>query len=714
MANIVQLKRSSVAGKVPDSANLEIGELAINFTDSVIYSKNTTGQVIVVAATTTSNITEGDNLYFTNARSYSNAIEAGFTTEAYVDSSVQESYNQANAAYDRANVAVINAGSAFDTANLKANITDLTTSNVVELTNLYFTNNRVNVAISSTTLGNATFAGNVIASNINVASFVDFTPIPHDDYQEGRVFYDSVHKTINFYSDVVDFPVELGQTTLIRVYNATGNTFPKGAPITLTDTTATGEPKGVLADASSPALYNFSGLAGHDIPDSTYGFIVAAGAVRDFDTSALIEGERAFVGFSQPGTLVQPSPSYPNYPMCVGYVANSDATSGVFIVEQQNHSINSLRVLNDARVDGTLTVSNLTVLGSETAVTVNNLQVADTFVYLNSGDTANTAFVGTGLDDATFTGHYNNTTIKTFYVRIDGNTGPDTFEWSLDDFATTEATGVTITGSDQLLQDQISIKFEATTGHNIGDKWLGNVAPINLDVGIVGNRNTGTSGVGYTHMGVFFDVTDNTFKFFDEYAPEVEGNVNTGDASFRLGNVQGTSFIATLFQGEATSATQLATARNINLTGNVVGTASFDGTADISIATTTNTSNVPEGTNLYFTNARSIAALTSSDTVKIDSNGLLSANVVAGLVAGSGITIDSNGLLTVTVEGGGAVSSVAGAIGDVSNLQLAVGISFASIPNVTITGNVVAGSYVDVNGNVLLIQDEGGNVIWGA
>ena len=45
---------------------------------------------------------------------------------------------------------------------------------------------------------------------------------------------------------------------------------------------------------------------------------------------------------------------------------------------------------------------------------------------------------------------------------------------------------------------------------------------------------------------------------------------------------------ATTFAGNATSATKLATARTITLTGSITGSGSFDGSGDLSIATTTN------------------------------------------------------------------------------------------------------------------------------
>lgn len=39
MANTIKIKRSSVAGKIPTTAQLELGELAVNTTDGKLYTK---------------------------------------------------------------------------------------------------------------------------------------------------------------------------------------------------------------------------------------------------------------------------------------------------------------------------------------------------------------------------------------------------------------------------------------------------------------------------------------------------------------------------------------------------------------------------------------------------------------------------------------------------------------------------------------------------
>ena len=82
-----------------------------------------------------------------------------------------------------------------------------------------------------------------------------------------------------------------------------------------------------------------------------------------------------------------------------------------------------------------------------------------------------TSFTGSGLNDATFGGVYNGSGAKTFSVRINQLGTPDTFEYSFDDFTTTEQSNIGITGSEQDVANGVTITFGATTGHTLNDKW---------------------------------------------------------------------------------------------------------------------------------------------------------------------------------------------------------------------------------------------------
>lgn len=48
MANKIIPKRSSVAGRVPTTGDLDIGEIAINLTDKKLYVKDGSGAVVEI------------------------------------------------------------------------------------------------------------------------------------------------------------------------------------------------------------------------------------------------------------------------------------------------------------------------------------------------------------------------------------------------------------------------------------------------------------------------------------------------------------------------------------------------------------------------------------------------------------------------------------------------------------------------------------------
>ena len=497
--------------------------------------------------------------------------------------------------------------------------------------------------IGATAAATGKFTTLETTGNADIGGYIDLEVLSaHPAHREGRVFYDSVHKTLNFYSDDTHVVHEIGIEEHQRVYNDTGSTILKGKPLYFSGNYTAGSidvPTVGLADATDVNAYNAQGLAASDIPNNSYGYCIIAGQLDGFDTSGLTAGANFFVGLT-PGAVQNSSPLYPNFPMCLGWVVNSDATDGTVLVNQQNHSVNSFRVRTSAHVGANLQVDgNLTVLGSTTSVSTADVTAGAPFYRANEGDAigeGGTTFTGTGLDDAFFAGHFTGTTATTYYVKIDGvgtgTGGVDTFAWSIDNFATSVATGVDITGSEQLIHsaDNISVTFSSTTGHTLNDQWNGTASPINVDSGFFTNYNTGTSGVGYTHTGFYYDASEGKWVLLSEYDPVPAGAIDLSDSSVSYaalkagsfegnltgsvtGNVTGTATSATALAtarniggvsfngtanidlpgvnttgnqdttGNAATATALATARNIALAGDVVGSANFDGTGNISI-----------------------------------------------------------------------------------------------------------------------------------
>jgi len=432
--------------------------------------------------------------------------------------------------------------------------------------------------------------GNIFEKCVELKTTVANKPA----YEEGRLFYDKAFGALAFYNDESDITLQIGQVDYIRVYNDTGATISNGTPVYLTGESGATPTVSVARADSTPEEAQAVGLSTHDIENNTIGYVTVRGLIADVDTSHLTVGAPVHVAVG--GGTVTASPSYPYYPTEVGVCLISAAIGGCIYVNISHETFQTLRVDGNSHFDADVTIDgDLVVNGTQTITSSNNIALSGAFSYFNSGDTigeANTVHTGTGLDDAILTGHYEGTSSnKTFKVKIttlSHSQDDDFFRWSTDDFATQSAE-IEITGDDQLLEDGISIKFNAVSGHTLNDVWSGTASPVNVDSGIASNRNTGTSGVGYTHMGVYYDVSTNYWTFFDEYAPEPTGTIDTSHASFSYGDIKVNSVIGNVvgnLTGIASSATQLANNRNITLSGDVTGTAVFNGGADANITAT--------------------------------------------------------------------------------------------------------------------------------
>lgn len=172
MANLIQLKRSSVVGKIPDTGNVEVGEPVVNLADRKIFTKNGSSEIIQIAAGNlqalgdVSNATPNTNDVLTWTGSiWSPAISVGGSggssnvtvtvsasppspaniADIWIDSDTSIQYIYFNDGDSSQWVQLDAIVSVSSSANIdgKANVTDLTTANVFEVTNLYFTNTRV-------------------------------------------------------------------------------------------------------------------------------------------------------------------------------------------------------------------------------------------------------------------------------------------------------------------------------------------------------------------------------------------------------------------------------------------------------------------------------------------------------------------------------------------------------------------------------------------
>jgi hypothetical protein len=538
-------------------------------------------------------------------------------------------------------------------------------------------------------------------------------------YQEGRLFYDKAFGALAFYNDEADITLQIGQEEYIRVYNDSGSTISNGSPVYLSGESGS-TPTIELATASG--TYDEAqavGIATHDIESMSTGYVTTRGLIADVDTSALTVGQSVHVSTTA-GELQTISPTFPNFPTEVGICLISDGSSGRIYVNISHESFETMRVTGNSHMGGNLTVSgDFTVDGTQFINNSTNFSLAAPFTYLNAGADLTVTHSGSGLDDANMGGTFEGTASTTYYVRIDGTGTPDTFEWSKDNFATTEATGVAITTTAQDLDNGITVTFNATTGHTLNDSWSATAVPIDVDTGLFTSRNTGASGVGYTHMGIFFDASAGKWVLLNAYGPEPEGSIDLGDASVVYGTLKGLTWEGAV-SGNATTATSLATGRTIGMTGDVVWTsASFDGLGNVTGTATIQPNSVALGTdttgNYVGTGAVSGVGLsgsaasegatftvTSNATASAGNNTIVSRDGSGNFSAGA-ITADLTGDVTGnadtatalatgrTISLTGDVAGTSGSFDGSGNVSIAATIQANSVALGTdTTGNYVA------------------------
>lgn len=156
MATRIQIRRDTSIAWAANNPVLALGEPGLE-TDTFIikYGDGSSAwndlpyaNVDSLADFTTTDLAEGNNLYYSNARVYANVVQFGFVSNSYLNSVSFATNAQVSSYATNAQLTLYASNAQIA---IKANIADLTTSNVVEGSNLYYSNSRVGAYISSYT-----------------------------------------------------------------------------------------------------------------------------------------------------------------------------------------------------------------------------------------------------------------------------------------------------------------------------------------------------------------------------------------------------------------------------------------------------------------------------------------------------------------------------------------------------------------------------------
>lgn len=258
----------------------------------------------------TSDLAEGTNLYYTDARSR----DAISVTDTGGDGSLSYSNSTGVFTFTGPNQDEANARIDAAPSNVRAHISatgninynsatgviseSLTTTDITEGDNLYYTQARFDTAFSGKSTSD-------LSEGTNLYYTTDRANTAIDNYTGS--FANAVINTTNDITTSGDFVGDLDGAVVTDVYNNTGSTLTKGQAVYLTGSNTGDTPHVALADADDATKMPALGIVRENITNASTGQVVTSG-VMNFASHGFTAGADLFIGTTA-GALSETAPT---------------------------------------------------------------------------------------------------------------------------------------------------------------------------------------------------------------------------------------------------------------------------------------------------------------------------------------------------------------------------------------------------------------------
>ena len=239
-----------------------------------------------------------------------------------------------------------------------------------------FTYNDNNTFTISDNAGSAFTATINQVSGLTTTNFIDYANTSDPSAVSGRTYYDISENALSYFpqTPMMDVTINIGQESVTRIYNNTGVQINNGQAchfngsfsgcITVDLAIASG------VTSVMDTTYEVSGIATHDIPNGTEGFITNLGLVRDLTITGTSVGSPIYLSDTIAGELMFSVPTTNSSRISqIGYVVSTGVTTGKIIVEISNESTTG--VLSAKEIDVISQNNSSTTLRSGGVITVN-------------------------------------------------------------------------------------------------------------------------------------------------------------------------------------------------------------------------------------------------------------------------------------------------------------------------------------------------------
>ena len=681
MANLFQVKRTTVSGRTPNTTNsgnsqyIDTGELALNLTDGKMFSSNGSVQFEVGANVTNQNVSNTANVGKLNVTASSGdeggeiflaspantTLAGGITIDAYQNrirffeqgGSARGAYIDLTACVGGAGTNLLSGGGGGGSGTVtQVNTGNGLTGGPITATGTVSVNaNTGLIANSSGLFVDASYANGLnvnSAINANNASYVG-----GNSAADLRAYSDT--KASSAYANAQAYADLVSSTAYTNAVAMSSN----GSNIT----TGTVSPSRLpLANTTSNGVVLFVDSVSNTAIEI---YAPTANSVKRAYDTAVAAYSNATAHSSNATNITSGTLDTARLP------ATANITTAINVGANVNLTTSGINV-------GNATVNSVVNSTSATITTV-NANTVNAASFTTTAFTANT----TGIIPAA-----NNTTLGTATNRWDVYAGLGNFGGSvtIDGDLTVSGNNFTVSATTLAVTDHMIYMNQGilatitaavgngtaivfTANNNFANGWdvfvsgvtpssfngnYHNLTQANATHFIVANTNTDTYTSGgtargktdanpdigfaagyndgtYHHTGFFRDATDGYYKVFDNYAPEPDASafIDTSNATFRIANLQANGFIAAV----------------VNATTSVNSAIVSVGTAFVANAT-----------GAYHTGTVNAASLSttgfSANTTKITLGSGVLANGTQG-TAGQVLTTNGSNVYWSTVTGGG-------------------------------------------------------------
>ena len=417
----------------------------------------------------------------------------------------------------------------------------------------------------------------VSASHYATVDALQLDTTPNVSGAIGRFIWDDGDGTahITLKGGNVDLPI--GQDELALCYNGSGTAMTKGQVVYIAG--AQGQRPDIrLASALTETTSSKTfGIVAEPIADGEEGFVITFGVLKGLNTIAYAEGSPIWLSTAS-GAFTTTMPTQPNHSVFLGYVVRSHASSGQIFVKIQNGY--ELQELHNVLITSA-SANDILKYNSASGLWVNT----DISTLVNSASVVNAQ-----------------------NINVSGNLDVD---------------GI-ITGN--------------VTGNLTGNADTATALQTARTISLSGDVSGSASFNGTSDITI--NATVDTFAAVNSVsgtANEINVSASVGDVVISLPDTINVNVLGNL-TGNADTATSLQNSRIIELTGDVSGSASFNGTANASIAAIIQPNSVSLGTDTTGNYVATIAGTTNE--IEITGSGSESASVIIGLPDDVTITND--------------------------------------------------------------------------